>query len=41
MIAELPKKIQDEVKVFLAIGDFQRAKKLHDDWKSSQKKAVQ
>lgn len=41
VIAELPKKIKEEVIVSLASGDFQRAKQLHDDWKSNQASAVQ
>ena len=41
MIMDLPKDIQEQVRVSLASGDFLRAKQLHDNWKNQQEKAVQ
>lgn len=32
MFADLPKTLQDEVKHYLMMQDFRKAKKLHDAW---------
>jgi hypothetical protein len=35
MFQDLPQKLQQEVKEYLAKGNFPKAKEIHDNWKNS------